>query len=100
MNKEKGLIALGIGASLAAAYCTYKFTNTCPMSHKAPKHYKKVFKTKDADGCSDKELDNIELTIINGDEYSDQGSKIDALSENSVPLSKVNIHYLKIIIFD
>lgn len=89
MNKEKGLIALGIGASIAAAYCTYKFSQICPKARNSKKQYRRVFKTKDVDGCSDKELNDVELTIINGDDYSDQGSKVEQFSEASVPLSKV-----------
>ena len=90
MNKEQGFIALGIGASIAAAYCTYKITKITEENSQKKK-YRRMFKTKDVDECSESGLTDIELTILNGEDITESNFNGDQYSESSIPLYKVII---------
>ena len=89
MNKEQGLLALGLGASIAAAYCTYKITKASNKAKGKRRKNRKFLKTKDVDGCSDNELDDVPITIIEGDDFSNSNFNEEKFSETSVPLNKV-----------
>jgi hypothetical protein len=98
MNTDKKLIVLGIGASLAAAFCTYKLSS----SKKQPKTKKKTKKeiakrVVDVEGCSMSGLSDVDITIINGEDGT-QPVNQDQFTETSVPLSRVNYQRQKQII--
>ncbi|CAI2374576.1 unnamed protein product [Moneuplotes crassus] len=86
MNRDKGLIALGIGASLVAAFATYKMTKK--EKKRAKRKVRKLFKTRDVDGNSDSVLCDIELTIIESDKDTNSSQTEEKYTEVSIPLNK------------
>jgi hypothetical protein len=95
MTSNNKLLLVGIGASLAAAYCTYRMTNR-PKQKSA--RNKKFIKVRDVDGNSEEGLSDVEIEIINGEESITQDDPIDKFTEASVPLSRVNYQRQKQII--
>ena len=94
MDKDKGLIALGIGASLVAAFCTYKITKG---GKRSKRKVRRLFKTKDVDGWSESGLTDVELTILNGEDGTDRSYTENEYSEQSVPLNKVSFDRIKMV---
>jgi len=95
MNTDNNkLILVGIGASLAAAYCTYKFTKTTHKKRRVRAHSP----IRDVEGCFQNGLSDVDITILNGEECISKDEPTDKITEASVPLSWINFNRQKQII--
>mmetsp|Transcript_4789 Transcript_4789/g.4523 ORF Transcript_4789/g.4523 Transcript_4789/m.4523 type:complete len:279 (-) Transcript_4789:47-883(-) len=66
---------------------------TGKVSNKSNKKSKRLFKTRDVDGCSESGLDEITLPLLDGDEGTETSYVQDKYSEISIPLNKERSKY-------